>query len=104
MSSNPADAAFGRKPHAPLSITVRLAALYAASAYIMLLATAGFLYWFLIQGLQRDDLYFLLDKVHRLEWALKRHADDPSFLEHEVKWEGGPHELEQSHAFYSHSR
>jgi two-component system heavy metal sensor histidine kinase CusS len=101
MSSNPADPAFGRKPRAPSSITARLAVLYAASAFIMLLATTAFLYWVLISGLERADLYFVVDKVHRLEWALQNHPDDPNFLDREVKWESGPHEPEQSHTFYS---
>lgn len=101
MSSNPADPALGRTPRAPLSITARLAVLYTASAYFMLLATTAFLYWVLIHGIERDDFYFVVDKVHRLEWAVQHHADDLSFLEHEVKWEGGPDELEQSHTFYS---
>src|SRR5471032_1708039 len=101
MSSNPADPAFGLMPRAPLSITARLAVLYTASAYIMLLATTAFLYWVLIHGMERDDFYFVVDKVHRLEWAVQHHADDLGFLDHEVKWEGGPHELKQSHTFYS---
>src|SRR5476649_635814 len=101
MSSNPADLAFGRKPRTPLSITARLAVLYAASAYVMLLATTAFLYLVLIHGIERDDFYFVVDKVHRLEWALQHHEDDLSFLDHEVKWEGGPQEPEQSHTFYS---
>lgn len=67
----------------------------------MLLATTAFLYWVLIHGIERADFYFVVDKVHRLEWALQHHADDLSFLDHEVKWEGGPHELRQSHTFYS---
>src|ERR1700687_6012327 len=101
MFWNRADFSSGRKPRAPLSITARLAVLYAASAYIMLLATTAFLYFVLIHGIERDDFYFVVDKVHRLEWALQHHADDLSFLDHEVKWEGGPQDPEQSHTFYS---
>jgi len=101
MFSNPADPALGRKPRAPLSITARLAVLYAASASVMLLVITAFLYLVVIHGVDKDDFYFVVDKVHRLEWAMQHHADDLSFLDHEVKWEGGPQEPEQSHTFYS---
>ena len=52
MSSNPADPAFGQKARAPLSITARLAVLYAVSAYAMLLATTAFLYPVLIYRIE----------------------------------------------------
>ena len=52
MSSNPADPALGQKPRAPLSITARLAVLYATPAYLMLLATTAFLYLVLIHGIE----------------------------------------------------
>ena len=101
MSLNPADPAFGLKPVAPLSITARLAVLYTASTYVMLLATTAFLYLVVMSGLEQDDVYFLVDKVHRVEWALQHHPDDLSFLDHEVKWEGGPKDFEAVHSFYS---
>ena len=101
MSSNRADPASDRRPRAPLSITVRLAVLYAVSASVMLLVITAFLYWIQIQAMERDDFYFVVDKVFRLERALQEHPDDPGFLDREVKWKGEPHELEQSHTFYS---
>ncbi len=101
MSSNPADPALGRKPRTPISITARLALLYTVSACATLLATAAVLYGVLISGIERADFYFVVDKVHRLEWALQRYADDPRFLEHEVKWDGASHALENRHNFYS---
>lgn len=91
----------GREPRAPLSITARLAVLYAVSASVMLLATTAFLYLVLIHGMEQDDDYFVIDKVRRLEWALQHRAVDPGFLDHEVKWEGGSSKPGQSHAFYS---
>jgi two-component system, OmpR family, heavy metal sensor histidine kinase CusS len=101
MSSSPADPASVRKPRAPLSITARLAVLYAVSASVMLLLFTAFLYAIQMQAMERDDFYFVVDKIYRLARALQEHPDDLSFLNREVSWEGGPHEFEQSHIFYS---
>jgi two-component system heavy metal sensor histidine kinase CusS len=101
MYSNRAESSSGRKPRAPLSVTMRLAVLYAASASVLLLVTTAFLYWMQMQAMERDDYYFVVDKVYRLEHALREHPDDPGFLDREVNWKGEPQELEQSHAFYS---
>ncbi len=99
--SSPADSSFIRQRRAPLSITTRLAALYAASASVLLLLTTGFLYWTHVRAMERDDFFFVVDKVYRLEHALREHPDDPSFLEQELRWKGEPDKREQSHVFYS---
>jgi two-component system heavy metal sensor histidine kinase CusS len=101
MYSNRAESSSGRKPRAPLSITVRLAVLYAASASVLVLVTMAFLYWVQMQAIERDDYYFVVDKVFRIEHALREHPDDPGFLDREVNWKGEPQEIEQSHTFYS---
>lgn len=97
----PADPAFVLKPRAPLSITTRLAVLYAVSAYVILVVATAFLYWILTRGIERDDLHFVVDKVHRLEWILLHHPDDPVLLDYEAGWDGGPHDIENNYAFYS---
>jgi two-component system heavy metal sensor histidine kinase CusS len=89
------------KPRAPRSITVRLAALYAVSAYAMLVVATAFLYWVLTEGIERDDLHIVADKVHRIEWILLHHPDDTALLEHEVKWDGGTLDTGQPYATYA---
>src|SRR6185369_980935 len=101
MFSKRAESRPGRKPLVPLAITARLAVLYAASASVLLLVTTAFLYWMQMQATERDDYYFVVDKVYRLEHALREHPDDPGFLDREVNWKAEPQELEQTHAFYS---
>ena len=101
MSSNRVSAIFDLAPRAPLSISARLALLYTASGYLMLVASTAFLYWILMQGMQRDDLHYVVDKVHMVEGTLLHYAEDSAFLDHEVKWEGGSYGIEQRYIFYT---
>ncbi|MBI4293852.1 MAG: heavy metal sensor histidine kinase [Betaproteobacteria bacterium] len=98
MSLNRADLSRSR---APLSITARLTMLYAASAAVLLLVTTAFFYWIQLQSMERDDFYFVIDKVLRLEQTLKEHPGDLRVLEREIRWGSEAHEREQSHTFYS---
>jgi two-component system heavy metal sensor histidine kinase CusS len=84
-----------------LSITTRLAVLYTVSAYLMLVVATLFLHWILTRGIERDDLHFVADKVHRLEWILLHHPNDRVLLDYEAHWDGGPYDLEKNYAFYA---
>ena len=88
-------------PRAPLSITTRLALLYAVSASLMLCAITATIYIIQIRSMERDDYSFVLDKIHRLQRALQEHANEPALLEREVKWRGYASEAENYHIFYS---
>lgn len=101
MFSKRADPGFARKPRAPLSITARLALLYAVSASLMLFAITATIYYIQMQSTERDDFSFVLDKVYRLERALQEHPDEPGILEQEVKWRGYAPGAESNHIFYS---
>lgn len=73
--------------------------LYSLSTFVMLALVMVFLYWALENNLVREDRQFLADKIHVLRVILKAHADNPAFLDQEVRWEGGEVQtsLRQSH-------
>jgi two-component system heavy metal sensor histidine kinase CusS len=65
------------------SLAARLTAWYAGSAFLLILAATGFLYWALASNLDREDDEFLEEKVHLLRTLLA----DPhrgAALRHEV--------------------
>src|SRR5260370_12264234 len=73
------------KPTAPWSLAARLTAWYAGSAFLLILAATGFLYWALDANLDREDDQFLADKVHLLRVLLRDRPDDFAALRHEVQ-------------------
>ena len=85
MSSKHADfLKFGK----PWSITGRLTALYTLSTFSLLLLGTGFLYWVLLNNLERENNQFLTDKIHVLRSILQAPEVDPEALNEEVQWEG----------------
>jgi two-component system, OmpR family, heavy metal sensor histidine kinase CusS len=82
------------------SITARLTLFYTLSAFGMMAAVTAFQYWILIRGMERDDIYIVVDRVHMLETTLRFHGDNPSFLDHEVNLEGGLYKPGQHYVFY----
>jgi two-component system heavy metal sensor histidine kinase CusS len=71
------------------SLAARLTAWYAGSAFVLILAATGFLYWVLVTNLEREDDQFLLDKVRFLRELLAEKGEkDPAFVQ-EAEWESG---------------
>lgn len=74
-------------PAASWSITVRLAALFAVLAALLLALSTGFLYWVLTDNLQRADRQFLGDKIEVLRDVLQSPASEADRLREEVQTE-----------------
>src|SRR6266852_4768634 len=70
------------------SLAARLTAWYAGSAFLLILAATGFLYWALVNNLNREDDQYLADKVHILRVFIREKPHDPTPLKQEAEWEG----------------
>jgi two-component system heavy metal sensor histidine kinase CusS len=71
----------------PWSLAARLTAWYAGSAFLLILAATGFLYWALVSNLDREDDQFLADKVRLLRALLRDRPEDLRALRQEAEWE-----------------
>jgi two-component system heavy metal sensor histidine kinase CusS len=69
----------------PWSLAGRLTAWYAGSAFALVLAATGFLYWALAAHLDRQDDQFLVEKVHSLEAILRDRPRDTATLRREAQ-------------------
>jgi two-component system heavy metal sensor histidine kinase CusS len=69
----------------PRSLAFRLSAWYAGSAFLLLAAGTGFLYWELVQNSNAEDDQYLWEKANTLEKLLKEH--DSRTLKWEVEGE-----------------
>jgi two-component system heavy metal sensor histidine kinase CusS len=78
----------------PWSLAARLTAWYAGSAFVLVLAATGSLYWALVASLDRDDDASLAGAARAVRAALRQKSDDPAWpsLEAEVLREGQPPE------------
>jgi two-component system heavy metal sensor histidine kinase CusS len=65
------------------SLAARLTAWYACSAFLLILAATGFLYWALVANLEREDDEFVEKKVQLLRKLLHDRANHAA-LRHEV--------------------
>jgi two-component system heavy metal sensor histidine kinase CusS len=84
MSSKSApDAPAGGRPW---SLAARLTAWYAGSAFALVLVTTGFLYWALVQNLDREDEQALRDPVRTLRAVLRNGPGDPAAVRREAEW------------------
>src|SRR5436309_15202027 len=70
----------------PWSLAARLTAWYAGSAFALVLATSGFLYWALEQNLDREDDQSLRDQVQALRGVLQSGPSDPAAVRREAAW------------------
>src|SRR5713226_663912 len=85
---NPGPAAASRtRPPPSWSLAARLTAWYAGSGFLLILLATGFLYWFLVSNLEREDDELLTDKVRILRGLLREKPSDARALEQEVEWE-----------------
>ena len=83
------------------SITTHIGRLYTLSAVVLLAIVVGLLQWVEMQSLRGRDTYFLIDRVQQLRMILKQHPNDPTFLEQEVRFEGGSYAAELHYLIYS---
>jgi two-component system heavy metal sensor histidine kinase CusS len=70
------------------SIATRLTLWYAASAFLLVAFTTGFLYWVLVRNVDREDDQFLVDTVQILRRLIAERPADQAALREEVEWEG----------------
>src|SRR5947207_6012028 len=71
----------------PRCLAARLTAWYAGSAFLLILAATGFLYWVLVANLDREDDQYLADKVRILRAFLREKPHDATPLRQEAEWE-----------------
>jgi two-component system, OmpR family, heavy metal sensor histidine kinase CusS len=69
------------------SLAARLTGWYAGSAFVLILAATGFLYWALVSNLDREDDQYLADQVHVLRQLLRDNPDDIVALRRAVEWD-----------------
>ena len=86
MSSTSAPEA-GSAPSRRWSLAARLTAWYAGSAFILILAAICFLYWALVNTLEREDDQFLADKARVLLTMMREGPHDERELKEEVERE-----------------
>src|SRR5262245_58906148 len=67
------------------SLAARLTAWYTGAAFVLILATSGFLYWALITTLEREDDQYLFDKVRVVLATLRDEPGNERELRAEVK-------------------
>jgi two-component system heavy metal sensor histidine kinase CusS len=68
-------------------LATRLTVWYAGSAFLLILAASGFLYWALRANLDREDDELLADKIQVFRVLLRDRPDDAAALAQEVEWE-----------------
>jgi two-component system heavy metal sensor histidine kinase CusS len=70
-----------------------LTAWYAGSAFLLILAATGFLYWVLVTNLDREDDQFLADQVRYLRTLLRDKPDEFPALKKEadLEWASSQH-------------
>jgi two-component system heavy metal sensor histidine kinase CusS len=71
----------------PFSLATRLTAWYAGSAFLLIAAATGFLYWALAANLDREDDDYLADKIHFLQSLLRDQPASLPMLREEVELE-----------------
>ncbi len=74
-----------RPPKPSWSLAARLTAWNAGSAFVLILAAIGFLYWALRSSLDREDDHLLADKVRVLRGVLVNRPGDTAAVKQEVE-------------------
>src|SRR5262249_29105404 len=70
---------------------------YAGSAFLLILAATGFLYWALVTTLDSEDDQNLEDKVHILRVFISERPHDAATLKQKAQWESTASNHAQSH-------
>jgi two-component system heavy metal sensor histidine kinase CusS len=81
----------------PWSLATRLTAWYAASAFALVLAAAGYLYWTSVSNLDREDDQLLGDRVRALRAVMASRPGDSAAIRREVEEEWEAHERMRVH-------
>jgi two-component system heavy metal sensor histidine kinase CusS len=71
------------------SLAAWLTLWYALSAFLLILAATGYLYWALARNLDREDDGTILDQIHILRVLLRDHPEDSAAIRQEVEVESG---------------
>lgn len=71
----------------PRSLSVRLTLLFAGSTALLLLLTAGYLYWGLRASLDREDRALVEGKFNVMQRLLSEHPDNSTVLKSEIEHE-----------------
>ena len=87
MSSKHAPDAARAAPKPPWSLAARLTAWYAGSAFLLILAAVGFLYWVLARSLDREDDNQIADQVRVLRDLLAERPGDLVAVRQEAEQE-----------------
>jgi two-component system heavy metal sensor histidine kinase CusS len=87
MSSKSAPEPAARTARPSWSLAARLTAWYAGSAFALILAATGFLYWALSNSLDREDDHLLADQVRVLRAVLVGHPADWQAVRQEAEEE-----------------
>ena len=76
-----------RDPFRKWSIARRLTLLYAASSFLMLVLATTYLYWSLVENLEREDNAFLANEIQECRRLLHERPTDEQLLAHEIQIE-----------------
>src|SRR5262245_11974133 len=85
------------KPLTPRSwsLSIRLTAWYASSAFALLLVATGFLYWILVSTFDVEDGELLADEIHILRALLRDRPEDPLGVKQEIEGEWAARQYER---------
>src|SRR5437588_6743891 len=81
----------------PWSLATRLTAWYAGSAFALVLAATGFLYWASVRNLDRADDQVLGDRVRAVRAVMVKRPGDVNAMRQEVEEEWEAHERTRVH-------
>jgi two-component system heavy metal sensor histidine kinase CusS len=98
-SKNEPDQADGppARRRAAWSLAARLTVWYAASAFGLVLAATGFLYWAFVSNLEREDDQLLGDRARAIQAVMAKRPGDTAALRQEVEEEWEAHERTRVH-------
>src|SRR5262245_43990993 len=70
----------------PWSLAARLTLWYAAASFVLIAASAGFMYWALVHKLESEDDQFMAEKVQLVRVLLEGRAGAPVVLPRDGNW------------------
>jgi two-component system heavy metal sensor histidine kinase CusS len=96
-STSVPDPSAGRGPKAAWSLAARLTVWYAGSAFALVLAATGFLYWAFAANLDREEDQLLGDRVRAIRAVMEKRPGDAAALRQEAEEEWEAHERTRVH-------
>jgi two-component system heavy metal sensor histidine kinase CusS len=82
-----------RDPFRKWSIARRLTLLYAASSFLMLVLATTYLYWSLVENLERENNAFLANEIQECRRLLHERPTDEHLLAHEIQTEAATNQF-----------